>query len=360
MIAITKRATKVKNPRQHAWDLMSYVMCSEKRQDEDVSIIGASPTFRHMTNQQGMAYMAALAAAAPHARGSTMHHVVLTFNDADTPTQEQKQYIICRILKALGALDLEFFAIEHHDTSHQQIHLVINRVDPETHQIRQLGGRWPIREVVKEVARINRDYHWDDPSRAEIKNAKWTATATGEVVRQQRPDYLDLSGGGRDAEWAAHREGRESTADRVRAFRRAFNVQQPQTWQDFHELAADYGLSYHRRGKGAVWDMSPPCVDSQTVKASCAVELSCAKLTKKYGEFRPFNIDEHMRRQEEKRKQEQRAKEFREWLDNIVQHMSNNAYEPDLEDQDYLRRGEIPPAYTAYLEQVQEYARDRY
>ena len=350
MIAITKRATKTKSPRQHAWDLMSYIL---DRSDEDAAVIMYSDTFLGMNIRQAKAYMAALAAAAPSAKGSTVHHIVLTWNDQDKPTKTQMQQCAARIVRALGATDLECIAVQHHDTDHAQVHLVINRVDPVTNKVRQLGNKWPIRETVKEVARINKDYSWDDPDRVEIRNAKWKATATGEVVRQQRPDHLDMSGGARDAEWAAHREGRESTADRVRAFRRAFHVQQPQSWQDFHELAAAHGLSYIRKGKGAIWNMSPPNMESQSVKASSALELSYAKLSKKYGEYKHFDIAEHQRRQEEKKKQEQRAREYMEWWDSIVQHMSENQYDPTAEDEEYMRLGTVPPAYMAYLESME-------
>lgn len=354
MIAITKRATKTKSPRQHARDLMQYLMRDDR--EGGYTAAGASATFQGLSNQQALAYFIALADAAPTARGSTVHHVVLTWNDQDKITQEQQNMCIARILKALDAIDLDFIAVEHHDTKHKQIHLVINRVDPKTFKVRQLGGRWPIRETVKEVARINRDYNWDDPSRPEILNAKWKVNSKGQVVRNERKD-LDLTQGARDGEWAARMRGQEeTTADRVFAFRQAWREEKPSTWQEFHELAAEYGLSYHRRGKGAVWDASPPVQDMQTIKASSALELSYHKLAQRYGEFTPMDIrkkqQQQQQREQQRQEQQRQAEEFRQWCDSVWRDMVEAGFSPTEEDIEMIRQGQIPSWYVEYMENV--------
>ena len=348
MIAITKRANKTKSPRRHARDLIQYL--TKEDREGGYTCVGASPTFLDLSNRQGFAYFEALAAAATTARGSTVHHVVLTWNDGDTVTREQQNICIVRILKALDALDLDFIAIEHHDTQHKQIHLVINRVDPRTFKIRQLGGRWPIRETVKEVARINKDFGWDSPDRPEICNAKWKASEDGQVVRNERDD-LDLSQGARDGEWAARRAGaKETTADRVFAFRQAWREQEPRNWQEFHELADEYGLAYVRKGKGAVWQPSAAWEDMQTIKASSAMELSYRKLAARYGEYKKPDVHVIMtkarERREKEREQQRQAEEFREWCDSVWRSMAEAGMTPSDEEVEMIRAGQIPPRFS--------------
>lgn len=349
MIAITKRATRTKSPRQHAHDLIKYL--TKQDREGGWTWIGASQTFKGLSDRQGLAYFTTLAGAATTARGSTVHHVVLTWHDEDTVTKQQKRECVARVLAALGARDLDFIAIEHHDTRHQQVHLVVNRVDPSTHKVRQLGGRWPIREVVQEVARINRDYGWDSPDRAEIRNAKWKVDPdTGQVVRNERND-LDMTQGARDGEWAARMRGQEeTTADRVYEFRQAWREHKPRNWQEFHELAAEYGLSYHRRGKGAVWDASPPNDTMQTIKASSALELSYRRLAKQYGEYTPIDVDAYRKKQQQQREkqrqerqQQQQDEEFRAWCQQVWQEMVDAGMTPTENEVEMIRHGQIPP-----------------
>ena len=317
-----------------------------------------------LTNEQFFACFVAQAAAAPTARGSTVHHVVLSWRHEDDVSTRQKQECVIRLLKSIGALDLDFIAIEHHDTEHQQVHLVINRVDPKTHMIRQLGGRWPIRETVKEVARINKDYGWDDPSRPEIHNAKWKVNDQGQVVRSERND-LDLSQGARDGEWAARLRGQEdTTADRVFAFRQAWREQEPRNWQEFHELAREHGLTYLRRGKGAVWCASPPDDAMQTIKASSALELSYKKLSQKYGEYTPMDIDKYRKKQQQQQQEQQRqerqqqqAEEFRAWCHQVWQSMVDEGMTPTDDEVEMIRHGQIPPR-ASWLCQSNDEARE--
>lgn len=355
MIAITKQATKTKSPRQHARDLVRYLTRDDR--EGGWTWVGASGIFKDLSDRQGLACFVAQAASATTARGSTVHHVVLTWRNEDNVTKQQKRECVARVLRALDAVDLDFIAVEHHDTEHQQVHLVVNRVDPSTHKVRQLGGRWPIRETVKEVARINKDYGWDAPDRQEIRNAKWRVDDQGQVVRNERND-LDMTQGARDGEWAARMRGQEeTTADRVYAFRLAWREQQPQTWQEFHELAREYGLTYMRKGKGAVWCASPPDVDMQSIKASSALELSYKKLSQKYGEYTTMDIDQYRKKQQqqqEQQRQRQRDEEFRQWCEEVWRGMVEAGLAPGDEDVEMIRHGQVPDRYMLWLQEQEQ------
>jgi len=61
-----------------------------------------------------------------------LYHLVLSWREDENPTDEMMQSHIDDTLRDLELLDHQAFIAAHKDTKHRHVHLIINRVHPET------------------------------------------------------------------------------------------------------------------------------------------------------------------------------------------------------------------------------------
>src|SRR3546814_14859266 len=61
-----------------------------------------------------------------------IYHVSASWHPGDSPTPEQMETVVDRVREVLGFDAHQVFVVAHDDTDHKHIHIVFNRVSPET------------------------------------------------------------------------------------------------------------------------------------------------------------------------------------------------------------------------------------
>lgn len=85
---------------------------------------------------------------AAHARESVrtqrpVYHFVIAFDPADPVDRESMRRVADAVLRRLGLQEHHALIVAHKDTEHPHMHLVVNRVHPETHLAWENSWDWP-------------------------------------------------------------------------------------------------------------------------------------------------------------------------------------------------------------------------
>ena len=91
------------------------------------------------------------ASAARNARvAKPVYHLAISFDPGDRVDRAAMEHVADRILGALGLADHQALIVAHQDREHPHLHLMINRVHPETGRA---WSRWQDQRVVQRVLR---------------------------------------------------------------------------------------------------------------------------------------------------------------------------------------------------------------
>lgn len=284
MIAQRKaaRRSKQKSAAQHTYDTVSYVLDDRGKHEGRIARVWKSDAFliARPDPKLTMAEMLDITRINKRCRNPVVHYV-LSWSKQERPTPEQKENAIRRIVHDLDCDELAWLAVEHSGTSHEHVHLVINRVHPLEARLKRFD--WDIKKVTKAVAQLNAEMGWK-----QMPGGPYDVV-NGEVRPAQRsPNKVRVRGDSLNAERWNDIEAPE------RAIERAWNAaRSASSWQMFHRIIAQYGLRYtpYRKGRanGATWELIRTMPDgvlrTEHRKASIIPAASLSKMQKKLGDY---------------------------------------------------------------------------
>lgn len=134
--------------------------------------------------------MEAAASLAGSRMEKPVYHISVSFGEADNPTREQMREAAERVLGELGLGEHQALLVAHQDKEHPHLHIMVNRVHPDTGKAadvafdyRQVEG--VLREMEKEwgMQRVPGHHARDDGDPAPDRTQ---AVATGEARRAHR------------------------------------------------------------------------------------------------------------------------------------------------------------------------------
>jgi hypothetical protein len=204
-----------------------------------------------------------------------VYHLTISFDPNDAVTPERMRDIADFVLADLGLAEHQALLVAHQDRAHQHVHIMVNRVHPET------GIAW---ERWQDRPRIERTLR-------ELERAFALREVNGRLYQldgQQAPERTQLTTGERRQ---ALRTGDLAFPDRVRAhlpeLRAAHN------WIELKDRLAAHGLRLERKGQGLI------ITDGEhQVKASrVARDLSLLRLEERFGMPYPGREAELARRE---------------------------------------------------------------
>lgn len=79
-----------------------------------------------------------------------LYHVVLSFDRRDTVTRDQMEAVVDRVLVALKLADHQALLVAHRDRAHAHVHVMVNRIHPDTHRA---WDRWRDMVTIQEALR---------------------------------------------------------------------------------------------------------------------------------------------------------------------------------------------------------------
>ena len=177
------------------------------------------------------------AAAAESSRTQKpVYHLSISFDEADRPSREQMERAADRVLKGLGLERHQAELVAHRDTEHPHVHVMINRVHPET------GKAWNARQDYARIERALREMEkeW---------GLKRVAGHHGREATQAAPDRASSRTMG---EVRRERQtGRASLADRVREGL-GERLKGAKTWDELAQALESKGYGVEAKGRGMV------------------------------------------------------------------------------------------------------------
>lgn len=222
--------------------------------------------------------MIALASDAPKCTNPTTHWV-MSWNQDEHPNRERVEEAISIFLEELKMVDHQVIYAAHQDTDNYHVHIVINRVHPDT--LKAPNNFRDVELAHKAVAKIQNLQGWQPEQRERYQiiegqtqrvehSPKATKQPAGQIAQQ-----IESHQGIKSAE----RVGIETGADLIRA---------AHSWRDLHQSLAERGMRYEQYGTGAYL-----YVGAVKLKASSAGrDCSLPQVQKRLGSYQqpPSNL----------------------------------------------------------------------
>jgi len=179
--------------------------------------------------------MRAVAAQAPRVE-VPVYHLSLSAAPGETLSRSQWESIADRLLSHLGLDGHQVLMVAHDDTSHQHIHLMVNRVHPE--RLRAWRGSFSKVRIQEFLRRLEREMG--------LREVPGTLAR----LAGQSPPRHDRTRS-RGEHQKSLREARGPTVDRWRQLVRT-DLLEAESWADLEARLAVHGLRLKARGRGLV------------------------------------------------------------------------------------------------------------
>ena len=272
---------KIKNPKKSATKaarvggLLDYILNPENKNANEKCVYSGASHFLTDTPQSQKAEMLALSQEAVRSK-DTVNHYVMSWQAGEQPSHQQIDEAVGLFLNELGLNDHQIVYGLHADTDNLHLHLVINRVHPDTLKVIKPNKGFDIEAAHKAIARIEHAQGW----RRE-QHGRYQVLENGELGRepidtkkQRQPDQVK-----RDRE---NRTG-EKSAERIAIEDGAAIIQSASDWQTLHRQLAEKGLRYEKKGSGALLFVGDVGVKPSRVDRAA----SLPHLQKRLGPYEP-------------------------------------------------------------------------
>jgi hypothetical protein len=199
-----------------------------------------------------------------------VQHLSISLALGEHLTRDQWEQVADTTLRDLGLEGHQVLIVAHQDTAHEHIHLVINRVHPET---RRAWDRWQVKRRVMASLRAQE-------LKMELRPTPWVHNP------DRVPDTLVQQ---------FERTGEPPLLDFARAAARPI-FQEAGSWTEVHERLAEEGLYLQRKGQGLVVGDDHHHVKASSVERSASLRALEARLGP-YQEPRPLlqEVDSDLR-----------------------------------------------------------------
>lgn len=165
-----------------------------------------------------------------------VYHLSISFGAGDHPTHEQMREAAERVLDQLGLRDHQALLVAHNDTDHPHVHIMVNRVHPET------GKAWQTSHDYARIEKVLRslEKEWGLTPVPGHHAREKGAPAPDRTVSRQTGEIRQL-----------RRTGEAPFPDVVRA-RVGKDIAQAKSWAELMGALRQHGLRVEARGRGVV------------------------------------------------------------------------------------------------------------
>ena len=272
---------KIKNPKKSATKtariggLLDYILNPENQNANEKCVYSGSRNFLTDTSKSQKSEMLALSQEAVRSK-DTVNHYVMSWQVGEQPSHAQIDEAVSLFLDELGLKDHQTVYGLHADTDNLHLHLIINRVHPDTLKVIKPNKGFDIEAAHKAIARIEHTQGW----RRE-QHGRYQVLENGELGRehvdtekQRQPDQVK-----RDRE---QRSG-EKSAERIAIEDGAAIIKLASDWQTLHRQLAEKGLRYEKKGSGALLFVGEVAIKPSRVDRAA----SLPHLQKRLGTYEP-------------------------------------------------------------------------
>ena len=278
-----------------------------------------------------------------------VYHAVLSWRADENPTDEQMFEAGKAALKALGMEDLQYVAAVHRDTDNAHVHLMVNRVHPDTYKaVYPDRDYFKLDKCVREIELEQGWRHSPGPYAVHERDGKkvvdWSKESPEVWRKEQREKKVKQPTKAKDMERHTGNESLHTYAQGQPQKDAKEALSKPgATWQDLHQSLAKHGLELRptsdKQNAFRVHSKADPeiCIKA----SSMAEELGGGKLVKRLGPW------------QEPRPEIQQEKAKREYSDQRPKadpKRDPNARE-EKRDERAAERRELRERYKAFTEE---------
>ena len=275
---------KVKNPKKSSSKavritrLTAYIREPESEQSHEKCICTGARNFITDTPAGQAAEMIALAEESVRSKDPIVHYV-LSWPDSEQPEPEQVEEAVDIFLDELDVPAHQVVYGLHADTDNIHLHIVINRVHPDSCRCIDIGGGFDIEAAHRAIARIEHAQGW----RPE-KNSRYRVRDNDrDEPRRARPTWVNQPGQtGPDHNEMEQLTG-EDSALRITTRDGAPILRRAETWAQLHRELADVGLRYEKTGSGARVFVGKTFIKASQIDR----QASLSKLQARLGPYEP-------------------------------------------------------------------------
>ncbi|GHV30691.1 hypothetical protein FACS1894167_11930 [Synergistales bacterium] len=270
---IGKIPSKRGDGRSNFHALVSY--CTAKDKPEVIHI-----GFQNILSlENAAAEMEALASNNTRSK-DPVFHAILAWREMELPTNKQVDEAVKIALKELNLEDCQALWALHANTQNRHVHIVVNKIDPETYKAIQPAGRWTHKALERAARKVELAQGW------EVEQSGFYSVADGKLIEKNQKDEPAISSSARDGE--AHTAIK--SAERIAQEVAAPIIRDAKNWTELHEKLAERGIAFEAKGSGAVLK-----IGSVVVKASKASrDAGMSKLVSRLGEYSPRPTELHI------------------------------------------------------------------
>jgi len=181
----------------------------------------------------------------------------------DNPSREEMEESVDRVRENLGLADHQTWMVAHKDTGTPHVHVMINRVDPETGKMWSAGWDYP--KVFNTIRELEKEHGWHEPTEETMR----------ELWEERSQESLEI--------WeAAHEKYDREKSLRVWAQDTALEeLSTSESWREFEAVVEEYGASLEaRHEQGMVLKKDEKEVGLSSISRS----IRRPKLEEKFGE----------------------------------------------------------------------------
>ena len=224
------------------------------------------------TATQEMMYTASLN---ERSKKSKYMHLVLSLSPDEKLTDEQWQNVAKDYLKEVGMEGHQCIAVKHDDNGKEHLHLVINRINTDTHA--RVDDKWKLfKHLQKFDEKIEQKYNlkqFDHNPNYEKKAERKAKNIESKSEHQSFISYL-----------LEHKE----------------DILKANSWQNLHERLRKINCEIRVKGRGLVIKSLDPNNQEEIKASTFDRDFSYAKLVKKFGLFKSFIDDDDLDEEETK------------------------------------------------------------
>lgn len=269
------KAAKANSAAGHAGNLVDYISDNKKGKimhSGGVGFITTNPAAQKLE-------MMALAGSNPLSK-NPINHYILSWREHEKPTTEQLDKAVEITLDEMGMNDHQAIYYAHHDTDNIHVHIVINRIHPDTNKAIEINKGFDLDPLQRAVVKIEHIQGWKP-----LENARYKVLENGEIVeadkdpdRQKKPQQRAADFENRTGQKSAQRIGIEAVAPLIK---------QANDWQQIHKQLADIGIQYRKKGSGAILLVGETAIKASSVDRAA----SLGTLEKRIGTYEPLIED---------------------------------------------------------------------
>jgi Relaxase/Mobilisation nuclease domain len=271
MIGKRVKATATKSGGKHAGSLVDYIT-KDKDKHKVMQIGGKNFISDRLVGQR--LEMMALAGENPRSK-NPLNHYVLSWREQERPTPEEIEAAVDILLAEMEMQEHQVIYAAHQDTHNIHVHVVINRIHPDTIQPIQINRGFDIEALHRSVTRIEHTQGWQP-----LENAKYQIDTDGKIVERQ--DYESQPQPQQRAADFENRTGQKS-AQRIGIETLAPIVKDANDWQQLHRQLATVGAKYQQKGTGAIVTIGETVIKASSIDRTA----SLGNLQKRLGTYEP-------------------------------------------------------------------------